>query len=152
MIVSDKLTYLELKAMVIEGLKDPSYNQIGFTIDPGYATKVLFDIITQGGFVRVIRDPITKNIVSCMVARIGNPFPYVKEKALIAVNIYTFVKGRKAVRALQLLHDEMIDEARRRKLNYCCSSSALPNYQTFNRILREDGWKDLGGGMVFHLH
>jgi hypothetical protein len=62
------------------------------------------------------------------------------------------LEGCKAVRALTLFHEEMVDYAIKRKLAGCTSGSILPNFQVYNRILEKAGWIQQGSSMYYPLN
>lgn len=60
--------------------------------------------------------------------------------------------GVKAFRCINLLHSEMINEARKLKVKYCVSyGSHMDPSNTFVRILEKSGWKRRGHIAIFEM-
>jgi hypothetical protein len=60
--------------------------------------------------------------------------------------------GTKAVKAVVLLHEELIDEARRRNINCIISGgSNVDEKNVFTRILEKQGWSRIGYIATWHL-
>lgn len=57
--------------------------------------------------------------------------------------------GPRAVRALIYSHRLMIEEARRRLLPACITSSVTDQWPTMRKILMSDGWQSAGGMLFF---
>lgn len=74
-------------------------------------------------------------IIGWLSAQSGLLAEYSIYRSLNMKHCQIFVKGRKAVEALRLLHDELYRETTRRHLALATSSSSMSTRDVFNRIL-----------------
>jgi hypothetical protein len=82
---------------------------------------------------------------------INTPYPHSRVKALSLSYIHTSLKGFKAVRLIQVVHQAAIEYAKTNKCYCVSSSSILDTYEVFNRILAKEGWIQYGCIMSYKI-
>lgn len=100
----------------------------------------LFDLITLDG-----------RPVAYICAQVSRLQPHSKKRVMQLVYYHSTLSGISAAKTLVFAHDLMIEEARRRMLHACVTSSLNDNWQTMYRILVKHGWKSAGSIMYFEV-
>ena len=74
-----------------------------------------------------------------------------KERVLAQMHYMSNISGYKAVKALRLAHNSMIDFAGKRGITLLQANSLLDDYDLFNSILIRDGWVPRGSTVMRRL-
>jgi hypothetical protein len=111
--------------------------------------KSMKQIIAVRGFLRVAE--VDGKIGAWLLADVRRN-ECIKDALLQQCFFGSDLSGTNAVRAVILLHEALIDEARRRNIN-CIMSTGSNNDEknVFTRILEKQGWKRIGYLATWHL-
>ena len=145
LIIRDIKSYQEIKYLVESSMD--LYDDPYFIVDKGYAIKSFFTAWQHGSMLCVIE--LKGDIVAYGCANPATPSMHSKVKVLSQAYYHSILTGYLAVKALELFHDEMIRHASVNEIPLCVSSSILPNYKLFLRILKNKGW-DIQGSTAFY--
>jgi hypothetical protein len=74
----------------------------------------------------------------CAVVVLANHYSNIW--CLRQITYSTSLKGREALLAFNMVHESMIEFARKRKVPYVVSGSIEANWRTFGRLLERQGW------------
>jgi hypothetical protein len=125
----------ECVGMYLE-LNDESFLESSFE----FACMNLYKSIRLGKFARCARDE-SGALVAWLLADVG-VMPHADYEVLQQKYYCSNVVGTKAVRAVRLLHDDMVSYARSKGVNVLISQgSPYDDSNTFTRILEKSGWE-----------
>lgn len=117
--------------------------------DRAVACSALASFLKANDFIRVLEED--DNIYAwCLFKQVR--VPHMPVDVFQQVYFASSAEGLKAVRAIHLLHDAAVEEARRRNLKYVTSAgSHMDEKNVFVRILERHGWLRRGHIAVYHL-
>lgn len=138
-------SYQEIQQLV--KLSVSKYEIEWFPADELYSVHKLFNHINSGGYFRVVEQDGSP--VAWGAALIGHPYLHSKKSALTQTYYHSVASGVQGYRAMVTFHEDMISYARDHKCDYTISGSILENSNTFNEILKKNGWTKVGSFMLF---
>lgn len=119
------------------------------TVDKNESLKNLIELFYKRNFIRIIKKD--SKIIAWILA-IKNKQMHSKEILLQQVYYASSEKGFLAYKCVVLLHNEMLEEAKKLKVDLALSQgSHLDENNTFSRILEKNGWDRRGHTAIYRL-
>jgi hypothetical protein len=146
--IRDLKNFRELKD-IVNRAKQTDYSDGFFEIDYDMITTKMMMHAQSGHYLKVIE--VDKEVRALCMAVINRPMIHCNDKVVSMIYYFSDLKGRTAVKSLKLIHRDLIDYARQNKIKYCITNSILKNYETFNKILVQDGWERMGCMLVYRV-
>jgi hypothetical protein len=147
MLVRSPLSKEELSICVDMYIKQNDYSFMD--ADPEVGLKNLFLHWKTGEFIKVLEDKgkVVGWICASMATNYHTTKPFLNQQYYTSI-----LTGFSAAKAVYLLHDELIKEGRKKKLNLVmsCGSHMDPDH-TFTKILERRGWLRRGHVAIYKL-
>lgn len=126
------------------------YESVEISIDEDYCKSNLFTLAKRGDFFRVVK--YKEEIVGWIAGKITSPYLHSRDKVLYQLYYHCKLTGYLAVKALILVHEEMIKVAEEKNIRLVVTSSELENSESFNRILMKQGWIKRNKSLIYPIN
>jgi hypothetical protein len=123
------------------------YNEIGFLWNRDSLFK-LFKLLlnSKQHYFRLMM--IEDEIVGWFAAVPSHNSPHSYITGMSQIFYHSKLKGEIAREAIKVFHRDYFNEAEQRVFQIVTTSSILPNFETFSRILEEENWMPVGMGRL----
>jgi hypothetical protein len=126
------------------------YESVEISIDPDLCKSNLFTLARRGDYFRVLKED--SRVVGWIAAKVIRPYLHSRQTALYQLYYHCNLSGYKAVKALILVHESMIEAAKEKNVDLAITSSELDNSDSFNRILTKQGWIKRNKSLIYPIN
>ena len=116
-------------------------------VDREYSWTNLKSLYLEQSYIRILEE--NGKIAGWITGSISKQYAHSRVKLLNLGYLHITLKGKKAVKAIIMMHEDAIEYAKSQKCYGVISSSILPTYKTYYRILENNGWQQYGCFMHF---